>query len=609
MEMVVGVKGSEKGVIEDVAADKLSSDLAPLKKGADPVVYKLVRVDFDGRFVPATDDELMEVEDMLGMEKSEMLSIPDVMETAGYIPNKDDTCDKSDLENHEGLSQIKFSGVDEENSRAEAEGLMQASLPTSASSSKNRHVETSGNTGKESSSSLQDELSKSGSPGSTPDFSLIKGEIDLDTLSIRELHETFRATFGRRTSAKDKMWLKRRIVMGLTNSCDVSVTSFQINDGKLLKKEEELSKKLDCEESVAGEICNAGDDGPVNLVACSNLREDIVDDVELRNSLTESGCGSDDNHEHRAVKRVRKPTKRYIEESSDKEKDSSGKSLSSCKRFGQDESFPKSAVKRALGFHSGDFVTRPESIGGSGVQVPYVSRVRRCRPRKSITALTKFHSSDVVLTRKIVESSIAVSKPPSDDHSRVKIEETKSIQSEEPIVSEDEREKQCLTSMSDISQGREQKSVDSIDSTPLDNASGNNSDDQLATVPTAKGGMRRKHHRAWSLTEVMKLVDGVAKFGAGRWSEIKRLSFSSYTHRTSVDLKDKWRNLLKASFANSQADKGMNPRKNAPLPIPAAILVKVRELAELNGQTPQVAKRSSNCDSGSSVNKNRSEYL
>lgn len=39
---------------------------------------------------------------MLGMEKSEMLSIPDVMETAGYIPNKDDTCDKSDLENHEG---------------------------------------------------------------------------------------------------------------------------------------------------------------------------------------------------------------------------------------------------------------------------------------------------------------------------------------------------------------------------------------------------------------------------------------------------------------------------------------------------------------------------
>lgn len=63
------------------------------------------------------------------------------------------------------------------------------------------------------------------------------------------------------------------------------------------------------------------------------------------------------------------------------------------------------------------------------------------------------------------------------------------------------------------------------------------SDDNLATVPTAKGGMRRKHHRAWTLVEVMKLVEGVSKCGAGRWSEIKRLAFASYSYRTSVDLK------------------------------------------------------------------------
>lgn len=63
------------------------------------------------------------------------------------------------------------------------------------------------------------------------------------------------------------------------------------------------------------------------------------------------------------------------------------------------------------------------------------------------------------------------------------------------------------------------------------------SDDNIATVPTAKGGMRRKHHRAWTLVEVMKLVDGVSKCGAGRWSEIKRLAFASYSYRTSVDLK------------------------------------------------------------------------
>ena len=67
--------------------------------------------------------------------------------------------------------------------------------------------------------------------------------------------------------------------------------------------------------------------------------------------------------------------------------------------------------------------------------------------------------------------------------------------------------------------------------------SGDNSDDNIVTVPTAKGGMRRKHHRPWSLNEVVKLVEGVAKYGAGRWSEIKRLAFASYSYRTSVDLK------------------------------------------------------------------------
>ena len=68
-------------------------------------------------------------------------------------------------------------------------------------------------------------------------------------------------------------------------------------------------------------------------------------------------------------------------------------------------------------------------------------------------------------------------------------------------------------------------------------SSGDNSDENVVTVPTAKGGMRRKHHRAWTLSEVIKLVEGVSKCGAGRWSEIKRLAFASYSYRTSVDPK------------------------------------------------------------------------
>ncbi|XP_058006940.1 telomere repeat-binding protein 6-like isoform X2 [Hevea brasiliensis] len=105
------------------------------------------------------------------------------------------------------------------------------------------------------------------------------------------------------------------------------------------------------------------------------------------------------------------------------------------------------------------------------------------------------------------------------------------------------------------------------------------SDDNVVSVPTSKGGIRRKHHRAWTLSEVMKLVQGVSRYGAGRWSEIKRLAFASYSYRTSVDLKDKWRNLLKASLAQISSNKGINSRKNVTsMRIPEPILLRVREL-------------------------------
>ncbi|XP_058006956.1 telomere repeat-binding protein 1-like isoform X3 [Hevea brasiliensis] len=86
-------------------------------------------------------------------------------------------------------------------------------------------------------------------------------------------------------------------------------------------------------------------------------------------------------------------------------------------------------------------------------------------------------------------------------------------------------------------------------------------------------------NRAWTLSEVMKLVQGVSRYGAGRWSEIKRLAFASYSYRTSVDLKDKWRNLLKASLAQISSNKGINSRKNVTsMRIPEPILLRVREL-------------------------------
>ncbi|KAH6833365.1 hypothetical protein C2S53_007170 [Perilla frutescens var. hirtella] len=95
---------------------------------------------------------------------------------------------------------------------------------------------------------------------------------------------------------------------------------------------------------------------------------------------------------------------------------------------------------------------------------------------------------------------------------------------------------------------------------------------------------RRKHHRLWTISEVRKLIEGVSQYGVGRWSRIKKLFFSASAHRTSVDLKDKWRNLLKASGMQeqgSQTQQGEKKRNMAWRPLPKSILGRVCELATM----------------------------
>ncbi|KAL9235492.1 hypothetical protein vseg_010247 [Gypsophila vaccaria] len=600
MEVAVRVEKSEQGCVKD--SGKPGSESATLKQVTDPVVYKLVRVDIDGKLVPATDNELREVENLLELDKNDIVPASDDFETAVQDLDKDGSKTSHD----KGSPQINNDEGDEDKAKPHIEDSLYAS------DFKSKNVDISCNI--MGGSDLEDGSNNNGSAGSRPNFSLSKGEINLDKLTIPELQKTFRATFGRVTSIKDKTWLKRRIAMGLTNSCDVAVTSFVIKNGKFLSKMEDFHNTIVREDSVAvaGEACSAGDDMSANSGSHSNPRTNMEDGGTFKSSLSDCGCKSDDNLEHRAAKRVRKPTKRYIEELSDIETiNPIGKSTFPSKCNEEDKSSLSSPIKTTRSINTGALLTRRDSIGGSGVQVPYVSRVRRCRPRQNIMTLSKFEpSDDVALTSRIVESSDAPINPQSDISSTAKLLDMESVPCKDPIASKDLVEKQSTVNMSDSSQDREPKGTDSRSCTSRDNVpgddTGTNSDDNVATVPTAKGGMRRKHHRAWTLSEVLKLVDGVSRFGPGRWSEIKRLSFSSYSYRTAVDLKDKWRNLLKASFSSFPPEKGVNPRTKVPLPIPAPILVKVRELAEMNGQAPQtfkVSTKQGQCVSNVNVNR------
>ncbi|KAF5784059.1 putative transcription factor MYB-related family [Helianthus annuus] len=107
-------------------------------------------------------------------------------------------------------------------------------------------------------------------------------------------------------------------------------------------------------------------------------------------------------------------------------------------------------------------------------------------------------------------------------------------------------------------------------------------DDSEEIMRNMTSGSQRKLHRLWTVSEVKKLIDGVAHFGVGKWTHIKKLLFSSSIHRTPVDLKDKWRNLLKASRALKGSRIEEDHKRSQPWrPLPKSILCRVRELASV----------------------------
>ncbi|KAJ6932764.1 hypothetical protein NC651_008250 [Populus alba x Populus x berolinensis] len=619
METVVEVEGNDEAKLKECGIRNSTSSLSSPKQISDPVVYKLVRLEGDGRIVPATDDELMEVESLLIDDKCQMHIVADPGQTVGCISNEGSSS---------GLlqSRNKEAGPDKLNARLEE------TVPSLAPSLSESHFNQSGSFGECSHSS--DKLVAGGSTLSVvttkPDFSKLKGEICLDNLSIKELHETFKATFGRETTVKDKQWLKRRISMGLTNSCDVSVTSFIIKDNKLVKKgNEEISNCMDGSYAEDPPIGNQKD-LPTSLVSQLDYHQVVPEKIRLENPNLDDNSGSDDHQtEQRAAKRVRKPTKRYIEELSEVEsKESNGRLMNLAKNPEHGLISLKSHVRlvRNVPLDGRTVVTRLDSLGGYGIQVPCVSRVRRSRPRKNFMALLKFNPSGMGMEATLVKKSLGDHSFPPDDgkESRVlKASSTpehvhhqkfnpsgmgmeatlvKKALGDHSFPPDDGKESRVLKAISipehvhhkfiGVPEKDKQFSVMSAIGFGLGHNtelkcinSSRDSDDNVVTVPTPKGGIRRKHHRAWTLSEVMKLVEGVSRYGAGRWSEIKRLAFASYSYRTSVDLKDKWRNLLKASLAQTPQDNGMNSRKSTgAMPIPAPILLKVRELAEMQAQ-------------------------
>ncbi|KAH9308642.1 hypothetical protein KI387_036553, partial [Taxus chinensis] len=587
-----------------------------LHEAANPMVYKLVRVEGDGTMVPATEDDVLEVECFLNDNGSSQPSrdvhncaFPQIM--ANTPPNKDFPHRDNSVEekNIPGpldpidtdqtlKAKLKFFNlllwrVKEEERLRLASGIIghHSSYLLGKSglqSIGNRYQQSPNDVSNLQSSdspdakvtpflsfdwveegALESKNSKYPStsmkadvknesrlllnqatvvPKPNPDF--IRSEISLDNLTIRELHEAFKATFGRETSVKDKQWLKRRIAMALEDKVSG------------IKKQEEISARLEI--SVAAE-CPL----PSSLIvqaSRSKLTADVLKDIGAQKQpdgksfslmpfvdivgKTEGGLFNDEaqDGEEMGAKRVRKPTRRYIEESSEVEsRGNSGMIVHTPGDSDDDYSPPTSRLRSSYsyGFWGTEFVSRHEPLGGSGIEVPFVSRVRRGRPRKNFNALLKYNSSG--RAAKLVKKALGVRSIWCDGES-VEIRQKagvvtesnqvqivhETLENEEPLLLQDATDKPYASQY--------------LNSHLLD-------EEYVPTVPTAKGGVRRKHHRPWTLRDVMKLVEGVSRCGVGKWADIKKVAFSSSVYRTSVDLKDKWRNLLRASNSQLQTNK------------------------------------------------------
>ncbi|KAF0931221.1 hypothetical protein E2562_002570 [Oryza meyeriana var. granulata] len=564
---------------------------------SDPVVYQLVRVEGDGTLVPATEDEVLQFEDFLHDEKVDLPSIDDVAHVEEYFTND---CIKPDF--GEGTSKLDT---------ADVQGLMVDAaleegrlhtlddsivLPSNCSAVHDQELdkldtEQGGNniaqqdsaSTETTKSTVLNELSSdkekadacskpvndtstrqsvSGVTSSVPEFSILRGEVCLDNLTIRELQEAFRATFGRQTTVKDKLWLKRRIAMGLTNSCDVPSSGCIVKDYKVIgmgaKQEIPVVQRIPKMELDATLVRDQVMDPGHERDLPSTFSYHSEEQQRLSKRLKRVPTDNDEPQvtifsEQGTAKRIRKPTKRYIEELSDVEThESTGRLSSPGKRPVCDEVLlrPRVAPLHEVGSLSTTYPTRKDTLGGCSVHVPYVSRMRRGRPRSNFIPFLDLEPS-VECTEVPAADGVNLEKE-GDQGNHKNTERKEHVETNKEV------------------QGLQAKDFFSPD-----------------VNPKLKLGAKRKHHRAWTLSEVVKLVDGVARYGAGKWSEIRRLAFSSYSYRTSVDLKDKWRNLIRASQTQlSTENDGVCPRKSNPstIPIPPSILLRVKELAEMQPQ-------------------------
>ncbi|XP_035541285.1 uncharacterized protein LOC108990329 isoform X4 [Juglans regia] len=340
----------------------------------------------------------------------------------------------------------------------------------------------------------------------------------LNQMTVHELHEAFKSVFGRETLVTDKQWLKHRVLFGLRNQVESDSDLNHIKCGTTSYKTEDKTLCLsssDSSRSAASSIkCVLGDE---TMSLDWHVGRKGLAGLDLQTTsmeLSEIELCSHDGGDKALVtrKRLRKPPKRYIEES-----------LEANSKYCKGKSGAVRPRKCLKEFGTSQLACEDKPFKGSCIQVPFGLPIEEGHVK--------------------INASYWDSENCRDDR----------ISSPKQLVTEPS----AAASQDEISE-----------------------DEHVTRSIVRKGSSRRKHHISWTPSEVMRLIEGVSQCGVGRWAEIKRLSFPSSSRRTSVDLKDKWRNLLRACCVQLQSKRKVKQgQKQASHRVPESVLWRVRELA------------------------------
>merc|ERR1711977_492722 len=134
------------------------------------------------------------------------------------------------------------------------------------------------------------------------------------------------------------------------------------------------------------------------------------------------------------------------------------------------------------------------------------------------------------------------------------------------------RDAQIKKSRSDSAKGGRDAQVKVKKANSSAGSEGSNGTVHTGTVHTTR---RKKHHNPWTAEETRALIEGVGICGGGKWADIKKLGIKAIERRSAVDLKDKWRNLLRVAFLPQQTLRQIERKRE----VSSEMLARVRVLS------------------------------